>query len=44
MKLSLIIMNRSSFIHLIVYIINFSASNNKMYFVLVINIVISHYL
>ena len=41
MKLSLMTMNRSSFIHLVTYIIDFSASNNEIYFVLVINIVTS---
>ena len=40
-KLSLIAINRSSFIYLMAYIINFSAFNNKIYLVLVIDIVIS---
>ena len=44
MKLLLIIINRSSFIHLIAYIINFSTFDNKIYLVLVINIVTSRYL
>ena len=44
MRLSLITINRSSFIYLIVYIINFSVFNNKIYLILVIDIVISRYL
>ena len=42
MRLSLMIINRSSFIHLMAHTINFSAFDNKIYLVLVIDIVISH--
>ena len=41
MKSSLMAMNRSSFIHLVTYIIDFSAFDNEIYFVLVIDIVTS---
>ena len=44
MRSSLMIINYNSFIHLMTYTIDFSTFNNKIYLVLVINIVISHYL
>ena len=41
MKSPLMVINRSSFIHLMTYIINFPAFDNEIYFVSVMNIVIS---
>ena len=38
---SLMAINRSSFIHLVTYTIDFSASNNEIYSASVVNIVIS---